>query len=41
MKSDRTHPVVLLHVSQFHPQSTIIAFTDTSASEAFLRNSMF
>ena len=25
VKSDRTHPVLLLHVSQFHPQSRIIA----------------
>ena len=25
VKSDRTHPVVLLHESQFHPRSTIIA----------------
>ena len=26
VKSDRTHHVVLLHVSQFHPQSTISAW---------------
>ena len=37
VKSDRTHPVVLLHVSQFHPQSTIIAdflFQKPSTCEA-------
>ena len=33
VKSDRTHPVVLLHVSQFHPQSTIIAGCHLSMCE--------